>query len=84
MTALSEDLAPTETAQDSIKSSPQAQTREQIIQSQKDRTLFCINIDQNCTEDILYELFLQVTSKSKKNKSIKKMKSDILLGGADR
>ena len=26
----------------------------------KDRTLFCINIDQRCTEDILYELFLQV------------------------
>jgi len=25
----------------------------------KDRTLFCINIDQRCTEDILYELFLQ-------------------------
>ncbi len=29
-------------------------------QSAKDRTLFCINIDQRCTEDILYELFLQV------------------------
>jgi RNA-binding protein 7 len=25
----------------------------------KDRTLFCINIDTKCTEDILYELFLQ-------------------------
>lgn len=25
----------------------------------KDRTLFCINIDKRCTEDILYELFLQ-------------------------
>jgi len=25
----------------------------------KDRTLFCINIDQRCTEEILYELFLQ-------------------------
>lgn len=26
----------------------------------KDRTLFCINIDAKCSEDILYELFLQV------------------------
>jgi hypothetical protein len=26
----------------------------------KDRTLFCINIDKKCSEDILYELFLQV------------------------
>lgn len=34
--------------------------KEQLIQSQKDRTLFCINIDPKCTEDILYELFLQV------------------------
>lgn len=25
----------------------------------KDRTLFCINIDAKCSEDILYELFLQ-------------------------
>lgn len=25
----------------------------------KERTLFCINIDQKCSEDILYELFLQ-------------------------
>lgn len=32
----------------------------QIDQQQKDRTLFCINIDQKCSEDILYELFLQV------------------------
>ena len=35
------------------------QSKEQ--QSAKDRTLFCINIDQRCTEDILYELFLQVS-----------------------
>ncbi len=35
-----------------------AQTDQQ--QYNKDRTLFCINIDQKCTEDILYELFLQV------------------------
>ncbi len=26
----------------------------------KDRTLFCININERCTEAILYELFLQV------------------------
>lgn len=32
----------------------------EIQQQTKDRTLFCINIDQKCTEDILYELFLQV------------------------
>ena len=29
-------------------------------QTHKDRTLFCINIHEDCTEDILYELFLQV------------------------
>ena len=34
--------------------------KEQFKQSEKDRTLFCINIDQKCTENILYELFLQV------------------------
>lgn len=33
--------------------------KEQAKQSEKDRTLFCINIDQKCSEDILYELFLQ-------------------------
>ena len=32
----------------------------EIQQQTKDRTLFCINIDQKCTEDILYELYLQV------------------------
>jgi RNA recognition motif-containing protein len=57
MTALSEDLAPQETAQSAIKPNPQAQNKE----SERERTLFCINIDQNCSEDILYELFLQVT-----------------------
>ena len=36
--------------------------REQQQQAQKERTLFCINIDQRTTEDILYELFLQVNS----------------------
>ena len=35
----------------------------EIQQQTKDRTLFCINIDQKCTEDILYELFLQVILK---------------------
>jgi RNA recognition motif-containing protein len=34
--------------------------KEQLIQNQKDRTLFCVNIDEKCTEEILYELFLQV------------------------
>ena len=29
-------------------------------QNSKEKTLFCINIDQRCTEDILFELFLQV------------------------
>jgi RNA recognition motif-containing protein len=37
-----------------------AQLREQQKQSEKDRTLFCIKIDPRCTEEILYELFLQV------------------------
>jgi hypothetical protein len=27
---------------------------------QKDRTIFCINFEERVTEDILYELFLQV------------------------
>ena len=34
--------------------------KDQQIQAERERTLFCINIDQKCTEDILYELFLQV------------------------
>ena len=34
--------------------------REQHKQSEKDRTLFCIKIDSRCTEEILFELFLQV------------------------
>lgn len=34
--------------------------KDQLFQNSKDRTLFCINIDQKCTEEILYELFLQV------------------------
>lgn len=34
-------------------------TKRQDLPDNKDRTLFCINIDQRCTEDILYELFLQ-------------------------
>ena len=29
--------------------------------SDKERTLFCIKIDERCTEEILYELFLQVS-----------------------
>lgn len=58
MTALNEDVTTPEEIQNTPKSN--AQSKEQYIQSQKDRTLFCINIDQNCTEDILYELFLQV------------------------
>lgn len=33
---------------------------QQRDQYSKDKTLFCINIDQRCTEDILFELFLQV------------------------
>jgi RNA recognition motif-containing protein len=28
--------------------------------TQKERTIFVINFDEKCTEDILYELFLQV------------------------
>lgn len=38
------------------------QLKEQQIQNQKDRTLFCVNIDEKCTEDILFELFYQVSS----------------------
>ncbi|RNA30385.1 RNA-binding 7 [Brachionus plicatilis] len=58
MTATSEDS----TNPDGTHIGPKtnSQSKEQFIQSQKDRTLFCINIDQNCSEDILYELFLQV------------------------
>jgi hypothetical protein len=41
-------------------SSSNLNSLQQSKDSQKDRTLFCINIDQKCTEDILYELFLQV------------------------
>ena len=33
--------------------------------TQKDRTIFCINIDERCTEDTLYELFLQVKMRNK-------------------
>lgn len=36
------------------------QLKDQQIQNQKDRTLFCINIDEKCSEEILYELFYQV------------------------
>ncbi len=39
---------------------PQQTAREKQQQEQKERTLFCINIDSRTTEDILYELFLQV------------------------
>ena len=60
MTALSEELASTDSSK---PNNSQLQTKEQINQAQKERTLFCINIDQNCTEDILYELFLQVKIK---------------------
>ncbi len=35
------------------------QRYQRTDQNSKDRTLFCINIDQRCTEDILFELFLQ-------------------------
>lgn len=38
--------------------------KDQQIQAERERTLFCINIDQKCTEDILYELFLQVFPKN--------------------
>jgi RNA recognition motif-containing protein len=37
----------------------QLSEKEQQLQAQKERTLFCINIDQRCTEDIIFELFLQ-------------------------
>ncbi|CAF0968498.1 unnamed protein product [Brachionus calyciflorus] len=60
MTALSQDVTNPETLLETKKANIQSQSKEQIIQSQKERTLFCINIDQNCSEDILYELFLQV------------------------
>ena len=39
---------------------PQLTAREKQQQEQKERTLFCINIDSRTTEEILYELFLQV------------------------
>lgn len=58
MTALNEDVITPDGSQNTSKAN--LQSKEQLIQSQKDRTLFCINIDNNCTEDILYELFLQV------------------------
>lgn len=61
MTALKEDVIAPEESQNNTKTNHLS--KEKHIQSQKDRTLFCINIDQNCTEDILYELFLQVILK---------------------
>ena len=39
---------------------PQLTAREKQQQEQKERTLFCINIDSRTSEEILYELFLQV------------------------
>lgn len=46
------------------------QQKDQQYQNQKDRTLFCINIDEKCTEEILFELFYQVyISKNSLNSS---------------
>ena len=50
-------------------SSSNLNSLQQAKDSPKDRTLFCINIDENCTEDILYELFLQVFKIFKYNKT---------------
>lgn len=56
--------------------------KEQAIQSQKDRTLFCINIDEKCTEEILFELFYQVIHLNMNpNKTRNKPKTK---GGTDR
>lgn len=66
MTALQQETQnETQNSQSTVKTSSQTQSsqlsaKEQQIQAHKDRTLFCINIDEKCTEDILYELFLQV------------------------
>ena len=52
------------TQQHTPKQSQQRQQYQRDQQYSKDRTLFCINIDERCTEDILFELFLQVSFKS--------------------
>lgn len=61
---LNKSVANLNESQNQTKSSPnvkenQPSAKEQQLQAQKDRTLFCINIDQRCTEDIIFELFLQ-------------------------
>ena len=61
---LNKSVANLNESQNQTKSSPtvketQLSAKEQQLQAQKERTLFCINIDQRCTEDIIFELFLQ-------------------------
>ena len=46
-----------------IVKTPSSNPRLAAQNESKDRSLFCINIDPKCTEDILYELFLQVILK---------------------
>jgi RNA recognition motif-containing protein len=48
-----------ETSTQELPKPVQLSLREQHQQEQKERTLFCINIDAKTTEEILYELFLQ-------------------------
>lgn len=55
MTMLSNEATPVE----EVKEIKALTDREKQQLSQKERTLFCINIDQRATEEILYELFLQ-------------------------
>ncbi len=60
-----QDVTPAATTNDTSTNAvalvvPQLTPREKQQQEQKERTLFCINIDSRTTEEILYELFLQV------------------------
>ena len=61
-----QDVTPAATTNDTAAVAvvvPQLTPREKQQQEQKERTLFCINIDSRTTEEILYELFLQVKKK---------------------
>jgi RNA-binding protein 7 len=50
---------PVEIQQQNKSNFQQQQQQQRDHQYSKDKTLFCINIDQRFTEDILFELFLQ-------------------------
>ncbi len=50
---------PVEIQQQQQQNKSNFQQQQRDHQYSKDKTLFCINIDQRCTEDILFELFLQ-------------------------